>query len=248
MQYLSDIIGMFVIPSGILQILIALTVLLMFLKRTRLYARISLVAAIVLYSLFGSGIVAHQLLEPLEAHYKPVTNPLLLGKVDNIIVLTGYAAPLETVSPPSWVNGSSAYRIMEAMYIKRNHPEAKIIISGKVESAKTIREVFISLGIKPDDLFVDLGAQDTYYSAINLKAILDNGENCVLVTSAGHMLRSMLALDKQGISCRPVPTEFYTPYKLSSLEYMPSPKYLYLSDLAVHEYIGIAWYKLIGKA
>jgi uncharacterized SAM-binding protein YcdF (DUF218 family) len=202
----------------------------------------------VLYSLFGSGVIAHKLLEPLEAYYKPVINPISLGKVDNIIVLTGYAAPLDSLSPPSWVNGSSAYRIMEAIYIKQNHPEAKIIISGLLNSAKTIREVFISLGIKSDDLLVDRGGQDTYISAINLSSMLDNDENCVLVTSAGHMLRSMLTLEKQGLSCRPVPTEFYTPYQLTSLEYLPSPKYLYLSDLAVHEYIGIAWYKLIGKA
>jgi uncharacterized SAM-binding protein YcdF (DUF218 family) len=229
-------------------ILIVLTVLLGFLKRTRSYARISMVATVVLYVLFGSGVVAHQLLEPLEGFYEPVTNPKSLGKVDSIIILTGHAASLTSISPPSWVNKSSAYRLMEAMYIKRSHPKARIIISGTLDSAKTTREVLISLGVESEDLFIDQGAPATYVSALNLSEMLESGENCVLITSAGHMHRSMLSLEKQGISCKPVPTEFYTSYQLSSFGYLPSPRNLNLSDLAVHEYIGIAWYKLIGKA
>jgi uncharacterized SAM-binding protein YcdF (DUF218 family) len=247
-EYLNDVAGVLVVPSGLLLILIALTILFGFIKRTRSYARISMVAAVVIYALFGSGIVAHQLLEPLEEYYEPVTNPKSLGTVDSIIVLTGHAASLNSISPPSWVNQSSAYRLMEAMFIKQNHPEARIIISGTLDSAKTIREVLISLGVKSEDLFIDRGAPATYVSAVNLSTMLESGENCVLITSAGHMPRSMLSLEKQGINCKPVPTEFYTTYQLSSFGYLPSPRNLHLSDLAVHEYIGIAWYRLIGKA
>jgi uncharacterized SAM-binding protein YcdF (DUF218 family) len=247
-EYLHDVVGVLVVPSGLLIILILSTILLGFVKRTRSYARISMVAAVVLYALFGSGIVAHQLLEPLEEYYEPVTNPKSLGAVDSIIVLTGHAASLSSISPPSWVNQSSAYRLMEAMYIKQNHPGARIIISGSADSSKTIREVMISLGVNSEDLLTDRGAAATYVSALNLSSMLERDENCVIITSAGHMPRSMLSLEKQGINCKPVPTEFYTSYELSSFGYLPSPRNLHLSDLAVHEYIGIAWYKLIGKA
>ena len=52
---------------------------------------------------------------------------------------------------------------------------------------------------------------------------------------------------RQGVECIPAPVEFYTTYALGSFDYLPSPRNLALTDLAIHEYLGLAWYRFRGR-
>jgi uncharacterized SAM-binding protein YcdF (DUF218 family) len=241
-----DIIARLMVPSGAILVLIFAAIILCWRRRTRKLSLWLTLGALGIYLVFGSGVVAHSLLGPLERCYDPVTDPELLGDVDVIVMLTGYASTVEKVSPPSWVNFSSAYRVMEVQWLKQRFPESRILISGTKGSARTLEQVMTSLGMDADGIFIDAGSRDTAASAGNVARHIASGERCVLVTSAGHMPRSMMSFAHKGRNCTPVPTEFYTPFKLAPLSFLPSPEKLRLSDLAVHEYAGIAWYWLRG--
>ncbi len=240
------LIGRLMLPSGIILVLIFAALVLCWRRRTRKIGLWLALGALAIYAVFGSALVAHLLLGPLERAYEPVTDPELLGDVDVIVMLTGYASTLEDVSPPSWVNYSSAYRVLEVQWLKRHFPDSRILISGSAGSARTLERLMVSLGMDDAEIFIGTGSADTAASAENVGRYIAPGERCVLVTSAGHMPRSMMSFRHKGRDCIPVPTEFYTPFKLGTLGFLPSPDKLLLSDLAVHEYVGIAWYWLRG--
>ncbi|MEZ5550337.1 MAG: ElyC/SanA/YdcF family protein [Pseudomonadales bacterium] len=244
---MADLIGHFVVPSGVMVVLLVVAALLAVFRRTRWLSKVAAISALAVYVVFGSGPVAYSLLGPLERAYPSVTDIKDLEDIDVIVVLTGYASVLDSVSPPSWLNESSAYRVLELLRVENVRPEARVLVSGTLGSSITIRDVLVSLGMNPAQIRVDRDAIDTGVSAQALIDSVQPGERCALVTSAGHMPRAMMAFHHAGRDCLAVPTEFYTPFPLDPLGYLPSPGKLKLSDLAIHEYLGIAWYWVRGR-
>lgn len=242
-----DFLGLLLVPSGVLTALLVVSAMLLISKSTRHFVRWTALAALLTYTVFGSGWVAHALLRPLEYAYPAVTDPRQIESADVIVVLTGHASAVDSVSPVSWVNISSAYRILEALWLQNRLRDTPIVISGNTGSSQAMRRLMIELGASPEQVFVDQDAQDTSASASNLTRSIAQGERCLLVTSAGHMPRSLLSFEAKGLNCLPVPTELYTPFQLGTWDFLPTPEKLILSDLAVHEYLGIAWYWLSGR-
>lgn len=66
----------------------------------------------------------------------------------------------------------------------------------------------------------------------------------LLVTHAMHMARAQRAFERQGLQVIAAPTRFYSHGKLTPLMFMPSPGAMFQSAYAVHEWIGLAWYRL----
>jgi uncharacterized SAM-binding protein YcdF (DUF218 family) len=60
------------------------------------------------------------------------------------------------------------------------------------------------------------------------------------------MPRSVGVFRKQGLNPLPAPTDYMSRKNYMAISYLPSPLHLYYSDLAVHEYLGILWYKIRG--
>jgi len=77
-----------------------------------------------------------------------------------------------------------------------------------------MREVAVGLGLAPDVAAWDPLSPNTRENIVNLKAYMEeNGiRDCLLVTSATHMLRASLLASKAGLECAPAPVRDYTPY------------------------------------
>ncbi len=72
-------------------------------------------------------------------------------------------------------------------------------------------------------------------------------ERIILVTDAGHMTRSLYAFERNGIKPTPAPTNFLSvvTQEVSPVErYLPSARALNQSSDALHELIGLLWYRL----
>ena len=69
----------------------------------------------------------------------------------------------------------------------------------------------------------------------------------ILVTSAGHMPRSMHVFKKAGLNPIPAPTHYLTRKNNLAISYLPSPLHLRYSDLAIHEYAAILWYHVKNR-
>lgn len=69
----------------------------------------------------------------------------------------------------------------------------------------------------------------------------------LLVTSAFHMTRSIEAFRGTGIEVVPAPTGLPGPLDLGPSDFVPRASALLESSLALHEWIGRAWYRVRGS-
>ena len=86
-------------------------------------------------------------------------------------------------------------------------------------------------------------AENAYYSA---KLLKQNDINSIfLVTHAWHMRRSVMVFENQGLNVTAAPTIFVSrDDDFSLMDYLPSAGALYQTRLALHEYLGMVWYKM----
>lgn len=235
----------FVCPSKLIALFFILGAILIFVRSWRKAGRTLLVATGVLYLVFGSGPVAFWLLGNLEYQYKPINAIRGAENIDWIVTLAGHAESNPEIPLSSQVNSASGFRIMEAETLFRQIPNSQILISGYGDVPRIMQDLAISLGIPAENIRIDNGSNNTYESGLNLQKTLGK-LRFVLVTSAGHMPRAMRAFRKLGMSPVPAPTDYRTNSNFLAIDYLPSPKHLEYSDLAVHEYLGILWYRLRG--
>lgn len=117
-----------------------------------------------------------------------------------------------------------------------------------------VRDYAAAMGIPEEDFWFEEVSRDTFENAREAKAILGRRfpgrgpHRVILVTSSTHMLRSYLVLKKAGID--PIP--FSADYPIgrvafSPLTFYPSAEILLLSTRCIHEWLGIAAYRLMGR-
>jgi len=242
-----SIVKYILIPSNIIIILFFLGIILFFtFKRFKNIGRIFLIVSACFYVFFGTGPVSFWLLGKLEYQYPYLKNADLVQDVAYIVVLSGYADNDINIPLSSRVNSSCAFRLMEALKLQKEIPGTKIIISGSERISGVMKEVVISLGVDQRTVITENHSFSTFENAKNISKIIGN-QRFILVTSAGHMPRSMMVFKKAGMDPIPAPTDYLTFKNYMAISYLPSPLHLMNSDLAVHEYIGILWYRLTGR-
>ena len=157
--------------------------------------------------------------------------------------MTAYAERDPLVPLSSQVNGASARRLLEALRILNELPELSVIITGGRDIPEIMKEVLVAAGVDEDKVLLDRSSESTFESARNVSELV-KGKTFVLVTSAGHMPRSMQVFEKQGVVPIPAPTDYRVRKNYLAIHDLPSPLHLEYSDLAVHEYAAILWYRL----
>ena len=104
------------------------------------------------------------------------------------------------------------------------------------------------IGIPENDIILESKSKDTKDQAKLIKSIVGN-EQFVLVTSASHMPRSMAMFKKLGMNPIPSPIGHLVSegQGLNPHSFFPSTGNLYKAQLAIHEYLGLTWSKLMGQ-
>lgn len=243
---MGESITSLIMPSNFITLLFLVAATLFYLKHHKA-SIIALGSAITLYMVLGFGPVAHFLLGQLEYSYSPYQKCHTEGcDITAIVVLTGDGEKKADIPVTSYVNSSSMFRLVEASRILQLHPDAKIYISGSLDVARMMKQVLLSMNIARQSIEVDKQANNTYQSAINLRPSLMN-RKFALVTSAGHMPRSMAVFNYQQLQAVAAPTEFLSQRNILAAQYLPTARHLLYSELAIHEYLAIAWYRLSGR-
>jgi uncharacterized SAM-binding protein YcdF (DUF218 family) len=67
-----------------------------------------------------------------------------------------------------------------------------------------------------------------------------------LVTHAWHMPRAMISFEGTGLEAVPAPTRFVSRSEMFWRDFLPSANAFGTTYYAVHEWLGIAWYRLRG--
>jgi len=146
------------------------------------------------------------------------------------------------------IGGETSKRFLAALLLKKEFPQKPLFIIGAGNrgglGASYLQELAEKLGFK--DVFALDEAHDTITSAKVAKKYLA-GKSFILVTAAYHLPRAVFLFRKEGLSPIPYPAyRLVKPHKDFTLrDLWPRPLNLFYLDLAVHEYLGLAFYHLI---
>jgi uncharacterized SAM-binding protein YcdF (DUF218 family) len=240
-----ELIANLLCPSGLGYSLFVLGLVAGASRRTRAFAWWLLIASGVVMLVFSSGMVAAALMSPLEYSRPALNTPAERADVRRIVVLTGWASDDPNLPLSARLNASSLYRVMYAFELHRTRSDGDIIVSGGEVAARNMGELLIELGVARERVTVDGASNTTAASAAALRSLVGS-EPFLLVTSAGHLPRAIGVLEAQGLSPVAAPTDFQLPKDWRYAEAKPTPLSLMVSDLAVHEYLGLLWYRVRG--
>lgn len=218
----------------------------------RAWARKLLVYTILLIFALHSGPVNYALRYPLESRYLPLLDPKTAGSYDAIVVLTaGTVSPGGLIPYPS-IDESMFRRLDEAWRLYRVQPKPIIVSGGHVNpftadknENRIARDYLIRWGVPPDDVIGEANSRDTFESAVEVQKLLKQKgfRRYLLVTSAVHMPRSMLAFSALAPDPVAAPGDFslggmeITPFDLIPNE--PVARKIFIT---LHEYLGLANY------
>ncbi len=195
------------------------------------------------------------LLRPLEDRFPP---PSPLSHVDGVVVLGGAISAAVTADRGVPILNGDGDRLVAFAALARTFPAARLVFAGGPASfgttglteAEASGALLGTLGIAPGRVAYDDKSRTTRENALNALALAHPGENeiWVLVTSASHMPRAMGAFRGAGwprITAWPVAYRTTRSGWPSPLQ--PVAAKLAAVDLAAHEWVGLAGYRIEGR-
>ncbi|HEY0106976.1 MAG TPA: YdcF family protein [Rhizomicrobium sp.] len=194
------------------------------------------------------------LARPLENTYP---RPPLPAHVDGIVVLDGSVNVRIFASRHVQGQNQSTLRILAGADLAKRYPGAKLVYSGENGGARqraiehqAVETMFAAMGIAPGRTIFERTSRDTGENLANsLKIVRPRpGETWMLVTSAIHMPRAMAIARKLGWTMVPWPSDYISTASGGGLHVAFPSEGLVEVDRALHEWIGIAVYRLTGRA
>jgi uncharacterized SAM-binding protein YcdF (DUF218 family) len=95
--------------------------------------------------------------------------------------------------------------------------------------------------------WVETQAVNTYENAVSSAAILHplGITRIYLVTNGWHMRRGIAAFEAAGFEVIPAPTAIHSRARPTLTSLIPNAGSLSASAIAVHEWLGLIWYRLV---
>jgi len=253
--YISKIFWLVAQPLSLSFLLLVIGLFAGLLKWNRIRTWASLAAALVLFvTLFTStGAV---LLQQLEDRFARADLPV--GGPTCIITLGGGFESEIVTARGGFEMTQAGDRFVETLRLARDFPTARILVSGGDGSlsgaykgdAVIAARFFAAFGIPEERLIRETQSRDTFENAANTETLLaSNGlENCLLVTSAFHMPRSIGLFRELGLTVLPWPTDYRTTGKASlGLDFTQPSANSQLMTTAVREWTGLLFNHLAGR-
>lgn len=219
---------------------------------TRRWARKLLFATIALVVVAHSDGVDHLLRYPLESRYAPLIDPRAAEPYDAIVVQMGGTIPAGGLVPFPTIGEGMFRRLDEAWRLYRVRPKPIIVSGGHVDpftpprnENQIARDYLILWGVPRTQVISEPDSRDTFEGAVQVRKILQQRgwKRYLLVTSAAHMPRSMLAFGSVAPEPVAAPGDFtVAEQRFSPLNFSPSEDAGRRVFAAVYEYIGLANY------
>jgi uncharacterized SAM-binding protein YcdF (DUF218 family) len=233
-----------------LAVLILLALLLVLLSRRRGAAGV-LLLALVLTAALGCGPLTRWMLTDLQEPYAAsVTDASWTGR--NVILLLGAGTvrvPEQAQpEPPLFAYGRIAQAAALYRQCKAAGHDCKLLVSGgnPQHHAAAEAEVYGAqlrrMGVPDADLLIESRSESTWQNAQFTRPMLQayGAQRIWLVTSGVHMRRSLQYFAHFGI----VPLPVRGDYLHAVYSWLPSAWNFAMADVALHEYLGIARYRV----
>jgi len=244
MSLLPEAVGVVSAPLPI-ACLLAFAALVLRLARRLRAARVVLLCAAGIVYLGSTPLTGEMLLAPLEDSFPPLVAPL--PPVAYVVVLGSGYAPRDGIPVTAALDEAGLVRVTEGVRLLRSLPGARLVASGgarqgHVAPAQGYAQLAGSLGVAPGSIIVSDQATDTAGEARAVKALLGPAP-FLLVTSAYHMPRAVLLMRRAGANPIPAPTGQRVLSGTGGSRWralLPGAGGLRDTELAIHEYLGIA--------
>jgi uncharacterized SAM-binding protein YcdF (DUF218 family) len=251
--FISKVLDFIISPLNWIIILF----LLYFIVKNKKYKRIFLISSFSFLIFFSNPYIVNSVMDKWELRgigYKKIDRTYEVG-----IVLGGfvkyYNSELKTLS-----FGDASDRLMEGLMLYKKGVIKKILISGGnanlvggfVEATLAKDFLIKYCEVPSEDILTDTLSKNTFQNAVESVKVLKenkiNPSDCLIITSAFHMRRSLACFEKQGAMVTAYccdqhsGKQFYNPTTLI----VPNERYIEKWTLIFHELIGYAIYKMQG--
>ena len=249
---LSKTVSFLVMPLTIVVVILLLSRVV---KHSRWRKRL-LWTGLILLLFFTNEFVANELMKAWEVDARAY-NGMSRYKVG--IVLTGTVIP--QLKPDDRVYfAKGADRVVHTVQLFKLGLVDKILVSGgsgrivdtKEREADRFKEVMILMGVPDNVILLENQTRNTYESAHEVKKIVDglgySASDCLLITSAFHMRRSLACYRQVGLPLDTFSTDFYAhqgTYYPDAF-FIPKVEALMIWHKLVKEWVGMTAYWVAG--
>jgi len=217
----------------------------------RLLGKLCIMLGVISLWLFSTPMVAYHFIDSLQNQWPllsaketsaswPNTAIVVLGGGDTIQAEYGYQQAPSNVT---------LRRLNYAAYLHDNMHLPVITSGGKTRGALKSEAELMANYLKERHIKVDIIENNSMTTAEESRYILPilaqhHFEKIILVTNAWHMPRSVYIFKCAGIDVVPAPMGFYIYAPGHALiSWLPNMQALLVSSTALHEYIGLLWYR-----
>ncbi len=251
---LSKILWWFAAPANLLFLLLAAGVLLLWTRWRRLGRGMATLAVLLIATVTVLP-VGSWATRQLEDRFPAVTT--LPARVDGIVVLGGAVNPWLTVERGQVALSDNGDRLTEFAGLTRRYPEARLVFTGgtgsltrqDLKEADMLAPLWRQIGLDEGRILYENQSRNTHENAVLTLPLAkpQPGETWLLVTSAFHMPRAVGCFREAGWTILPYPVDYKTGSSFAfDLSLNPAGRLASL-DAAVHEWLGLIFYRLTGK-
>jgi uncharacterized SAM-binding protein YcdF (DUF218 family) len=191
----------------------------------------------------------------LESAYPPWEG--VPERADTIVLLSAGQSVYDASGSRVDLDSSAMGRCLEAARLYKKAGGCRIVASGgKVFAdtpgpslAQAMSDFLVDLGVRPADIVLEDQSRTTHENALYTEEILTRlgVHRVILVTDATHMRRAARCLRALGVEVTPAPCNYratWFPWTVG--RFLPTPDGAKDVDAALHEWVGIVWYRLRG--
>ncbi len=219
-------------------------------RRFRFAGNTIIITSIALLLALSTGAGSRLLVAPLENRSLPVPNPKMVD-AKAIVILGGgrsFAAPEDDNRDQPSAQTLARLRHGARLYRMTGLP---ILVSGGAPDRGGESEAAVMARALREDFHIPVRwiegtSENTAQNATHAATMLREAgiDRVLLVTDAMHMSRAMQIFSKTSLRVVPAATDFRSRKPLSVADFIPSGGGLQSSHYALHEWIGLVWYRL----
>ncbi len=195
--------------------------------------------------------VAWLLAHPLEGRY--ARQPFPMEEAAAIVVLSGNVKPPLPERPTPVVDHDTYERCYYAAWLYKNWRQLPVLACGGVGPqggeafAVTMQRLLETAGVPASQAWIEVRSRSTLENAKYAAEVLRARgiSRVVLVTEALHMPRAERCFRKQGIYVVPAPCCFFR-LRPDWEHFIPGWRAIERNELVLHEFVGLAWYRMRG--
>jgi uncharacterized SAM-binding protein YcdF (DUF218 family) len=249
---LSKILSYAVMP---LTIICGLLIAAAFVRRQSLRKKL-FIGGIVLLFFFTNGFIVNEVMRLWEVPISPMND--MSKKYSWGILLTGITK-YDTEPTDRVYFSCGADRVTHTVQLYKLGRIKKILVSGgsgrldapERKEAHEVAEALMLMGVPENDILTEAESRNTHESAEEVKKILTGQavpSDCILITSAYHMRRSVACFKKVNWNMDSFSVDFHSHIRKFHLDILLVPSVEALQDwhILVKEWTGMIAYKMAG--